>query len=92
MKSARIVLPGGAGLVGQNLVAQLKQQRYSNLVVLNKHRSNLEILRKMHPDIVVEYADLTDSGDWENYLAGADLAVVSFPPAVLYNAEHLGQI
>lgn len=76
MESARIVLPGGAGLVGQNLVAQLKKQCYSNLVVLDKHRSNLEILRKMHPDIVVEYADLADNGDWENHLAGADAVVM----------------
>jgi len=76
MKSARIVLPGGAGLVGQNLVAQLKRQGYSNLVVLDKHRSNLEILRKMHPDIVAEYADLADRGDWEKYLAGADAVVM----------------
>lgn len=54
------MLPGGAGLVGQNLVAQLKRQRYSNLVVLDQHRSNLKILRKMHPHIVAEYAHLAD--------------------------------
>lgn len=76
MKAARIVLPGGAGLVGQNLVAQLKQQGYTNLVVLDKHRSNLEILRKMHPDIVSEYADLADRGDWERHLAGAAAVVM----------------
>lgn len=76
MKSARIVLPGGAGLVGQNLVAQLKRQGYSNLVVLDKHRSNLEILRMMHPDIVAEYADLADRGDWEKHLAGAEAVVM----------------
>ncbi len=76
MKSTRIVLPGGAGLVGQNLVAQLKRQGYSNLVVLDKHSSNLEILRKMHPDIVVAYADLADPGDWGNHLAGADAVVM----------------
>lgn len=76
MNSARIVLPGGAGLVGQNLVAQLKRQGYSNLVVLDKHRSNLEILRKMHPDVVAEYADLADRGDWEKHLVGADVVVM----------------
>lgn len=76
MKSSPIVLPGGAGLVGQNLVAQLKRQGYSNLVVLDKHRSNLEILRKMHPDIVAEYADLADRGDWEKHLSGAEAVVM----------------
>ena len=76
MKTSRIVLPGGAGLVGQNLVAQLKRQGYSNLVVLDKHRSNLEILHKMHPDIVAEYTDLSDRGDWEKHLAGAEAVVM----------------
>lgn len=76
MKSARIVLPGGAGLVGQNLVAQLKRLGYANLVVIDKHRSNLEILRKMHPDIVAEFADLADRGDWEKQLIGADVVVM----------------
>lgn len=76
MKSSRIVLPGGAGLVGQNLLVQLKRQGYSNLVVLDKHRNNLEILRKMHPDIVAEYADLADHGDWEKHLVGAEAVVM----------------
>jgi nucleoside-diphosphate-sugar epimerase len=76
MKSVRIVLPGGAGLVGQNLIAQLKRQGYSNLVVLDKHRPNLDILRGMHPDIAAEYADLADPGDWERHLAGADVVVM----------------
>lgn len=76
MKEGRVVLPGGAGLVGQNLVAQLKRQGYSDLVVLDKHRKNLEILRKMHPDIAVEYADLADRGDWEAHLDGAEVVVM----------------
>ena len=76
MTATRIVLPGGAGLVGQNLVAQLKRHGYSNLVVLDKHRTNLEILRKMHPDIEAEYADLADRGDWERHLAGAEVVVM----------------
>ena len=63
-------------MVGQNLAAKLKQQGYSNLVVLDKHLSNLEILRKMHPDIVTEYADLADRGDWEKYLGEADVVVM----------------
>lgn len=76
MKTTRIVLPGGAGLVGQNLVAQLKQQGYRNLVVLDKHRANLAILRQMHPDITAQFADLAERGDWEQQLAGADVVVM----------------
>ena len=32
----KIILPGGAGLVGQNLVARLKEKGYSNIIVLDK--------------------------------------------------------
>ena len=54
----KIILPGGAGLVGQNLVARLRAKGYSKIVVLDKHRSNLDILKKVQPDITAEFADL----------------------------------
>lgn len=76
MKESRIVLPGGAGLVGQNLVARLKARGYSNIVVLDKHRANLEILRQVQPDIVAEYADLAEPGDWQRHFEGADAVVM----------------
>jgi len=76
MKKSKIVLPGGAGLVGQNLVAQLKQSGYSNLVVLDKHRSNLATLKRLHPDITAEYADLAEKGDWERHFEAADALVM----------------
>lgn len=69
MTEQKIILPGGAGLVGQNLVVRLKEHGYTNLVVLDKHRANLEILRRMHPDIVVEYADLAQAGDWQRHFS-----------------------
>lgn len=72
----KIVLPGGAGLVGQNLVARLKEKGYTNIVILDKHRSNLEVLRKVQPDIIVEYADLAEPGDWQRHLVGADVVVM----------------
>lgn len=72
----KIVLPGGAGLVGQNLVAHLKRQGYANLVVLDKHRPNLQVLRRLHPDILVEYADLAEPGDWQAHVESADVVVM----------------
>jgi len=76
MKNAKILLPGGAGLVGQNLVAQLKHRGYTNLVVLDKHRENLEVLRKLHPDVTAEYADLAEPGDWSKHFAGTEVLVM----------------
>jgi nucleoside-diphosphate-sugar epimerase len=75
-KDKKIVLPGGAGLVGQNLVARLVQQGYRNIVVIDKHRHNIEVLRKIQPDIVVEYGDLAEAGDWQRHFAGAAVVVM----------------
>ncbi len=76
MTDDTIILPGGAGLVGQNLVARLKAKGYTQLVVLDKHRENLEVLRRMHPDIVVEYADLAEPGDWQRHFRRARAVVM----------------
>jgi nucleoside-diphosphate-sugar epimerase len=72
----KIVLPGGAGLVGQNLVARLKARGYSNIVVLDKHRANLEVLKRVQPDVVVEYADVSAPGDWGRHFDGAEVVVM----------------
>lgn len=72
----KIVIPGGAGLVGQNLVARLKAHGYRNLIVLDKHKPNLEVLRSMHRDIVIEYADLAEAGAWQEHFNGADTVVM----------------
>lgn len=72
----KIVLPGGAGLVGQNLVVQLKRLGYSNIVVLDKHLKNIEILKQQHPNIEVIFADLAEPGDWESSFIGASSVVM----------------
>tara|TARA_R110000868_G_scaffold196851_2_gene442878 strand:- start:887 stop:1825 length:939 start_codon:yes stop_codon:yes gene_type:complete len=76
MKDTKIVLPGGAGLVGQNLVARLKAQGYGNIVVLDKHRANISTLKSIQPDITVDYADLAEPGDWQSHFSGADVVVM----------------
>lgn len=76
MNTPRIILPGGAGLVGQNLIARLKAKGYNNLVVLDKHRANLKILQQIQPNIIAEYADLAEPGTWQNYFKSADAVVM----------------
>lgn len=73
-KDARLILTGAAGLVGQNLIVELKAQGYSNLVAIDKHEYNLKILRQLHPDVTVIHADLAEEGDWTT--AFADTACV----------------
>lgn len=74
--SYKIILPGGAGLVGQNLVARLKARGYSHIVVLDKHDPNLAVLSKMQPDIAVEHADLCKPGDWQRHFENAQVVVM----------------
>jgi len=72
----KIVLPGGAGLVGQNLIARLVVKGYTNIVVLDKHRANIKVLQRLHPDITVEYADVSKPGHWQSHLINADVVVM----------------
>jgi nucleoside-diphosphate-sugar epimerase len=74
-KTAKIVLTGAAGLVGQNLIVELKAQGYNNLVAIDKHASNLSILRELHPDVTTVLADLAVPGDWEQVFADASCVV-----------------
>jgi len=70
MAPRKIVITGAAGLVGQNLVPRLKQKILAEIVAIDKHQKNAEILRKFHPDIRVVVEDLATPGAWENELEG----------------------
>lgn len=74
-KNAKIVITGAAGLVGQNLVVELKSQGYSQLVAIDKHADNLDTLHRLHPDVQVVLADLAEPGSWADAFDGAQLVV-----------------
>lgn len=74
-KADKLVLTGAAGLVGQNLIVELKAQGYTNLVAIDKHAHNLGILRELHPDVTTIHADLAEAGAWEGAFAGAACVV-----------------
>lgn len=75
-KNSKIIIPGAAGLVGQNLIVQLKKQGYTNLVAIDKFTENLDILKKIHPDIVSIDADVSRPGDWQAHFEGADMVLM----------------
>jgi nucleoside-diphosphate-sugar epimerase len=74
-KQDKIVITGAAGLVGQNLLVELERQGYTQLVAIDKHEYNLDILRKLHPTVSVIHADLAAPGQWSNTFAGARCVV-----------------
>lgn len=74
-KNARLVLTGAAGLVGQNLLVELKSQGWTNLVAIDKHAHNLGVLRQLHPDVTAVQADLARAGDWAGHFDGASAVI-----------------
>lgn len=70
MPQRKIVITGAAGLVGQNLLPRLKARNLGELVAIDKHPTNTEILRRLHPDVRVIHADLAEPGEWEQEFVG----------------------
>lgn len=74
-KNSKIVITGAAGLVGQNLIVELKSQGFTQLVAIDKHAYNLGILRRLHPDVRAVEADVAVPDAWEEELSGAACVV-----------------
>jgi len=75
-KNSKIIIPGAAGLVGQNLIVQLKKRGYTNLTAIDKHTNNLKVLKELHPDVKAIEADLAEHGEWEKSFEGADVVLM----------------
>ena len=75
-KNSKIIIPGAAGLVGQNLIIQLKNKGYKNIVALDKQPKNVKVLKELHNDIKVIEADLSTNGDWEKEFENADVVLM----------------
>ena len=73
----KIVVTGGAGLVGQNLVQRLTSRGYDQIVAIDKHPVNTPILAELHPTVKVIQADLVEPGYWEDEFAGADALIIN---------------
>jgi nucleoside-diphosphate-sugar epimerase len=73
--NSKIVVTGAAGLVGQNLIALLREEGFDNIVAIDKHKRNLETLSQLHPGVTTLLADLAEPGAWEELLSGAEVLV-----------------
>jgi nucleoside-diphosphate-sugar epimerase len=72
----RIVITGGAGLVGQNLIIKLLDRGCKNLHVIDKSSHNLAIATQLHPGVSFTQADLSEAGAWQGTLKNADVVVM----------------
>jgi len=76
MQNRKIVVTGAAGLVGQNLLARLKSKGITDIVAIDKHPTNCEVLRRFHPDIEILNVDLAVYDGWQECLKDCRALVV----------------
>jgi len=64
MEKFRILIPGGAGFVGRNLVRVLKSAKYdmNEVTVLDKDKSNLAFVKRY--GVQTQCVDLAEKGEW----------------------------
>jgi len=75
----KLFLPGGAGLVGLNLIAVLQQQHPDwQLIVVDKKTEALQAGRKLFPFVDFVSEDLTETtgNTWPQLLEGCDACVM----------------
>ena len=73
----RILVTGVAGLVGQNLALRLHEAGCTEIVGIDKHRHNLDVLRTHQPYVRLIEADLAEPGDWSAEVRNADVIVLN---------------
>ena len=95
MRTFGIVIPGGAGFVGRNLVRVLKSENYdmNEITVLDKSEKNLEYVKKY--GVKARCVDLSEKGDWYDEFNGKEMVInlaaqISSPnPELLYRNNVL---
>ncbi|CAA0088114.1 Aurachin B dehydrogenase [Halioglobus japonicus] len=76
LRKTKVVITGGAGLVGQNLIIKLLANGCNDLHVIDKSSQNLAIAADLHAGVTFSEADLSETGAWQRSLAGADVVVL----------------
>ena len=71
----KIIITGGAGFVGRNLVRILNTTNHtmSNVIVIDINQNNLDFVKKYGVRTV--NSDLSKNGDWENVFENADIVI-----------------
>jgi len=75
MKSYKIVIPGGAGFVGRNLIRVMKEENFDmkEITVIDFSEKNMEYVKKFGPKTVI--ADLAEKGEWEKEFEGKEFII-----------------
>jgi nucleoside-diphosphate-sugar epimerase len=80
-RKGKIVITGAAGLVGQNLIPRLRAKGFTEIVAMDKHPTNVKILKKYHPTVRVLHKDLADESTsthgWGEELIACEALVIA---------------
>lgn len=74
-KAMNIIIPGGAGFVGRNLIRVLNSENYAmkDVTVLDKNEKNLEYVKKYGMRTL--HVDLAEKGDWCEEFEGKEIVI-----------------
>ena len=61
-----IIITGGAGIVGFNLIKCLLEKNFTNIQVIDKNIYNLKILNQLFKDIKTHHFDLSKKNGWSH--------------------------
>lgn len=73
--TGKIVITGAAGLVGQNLIVELKRMGKYDIIGIDKHPHNTDVLEQLHPDIKVLNTDVLQVADWSKELQDCSVLI-----------------
>lgn len=75
LKGKKIIIAGGAGFVGKNLVRVMLEEGLNkkDIIVIDKDLKNLDYVKRF--GINTQYYDLSSKGDWINLFKDADILV-----------------
>ncbi len=70
MKNRKIIITGGAGEVGLNLINLINKKKYQ-VIVIDKNKHNINIAKKISSNIDCYCYDLSKKGEWEDLFKNA---------------------
>ena len=80
-----IIITGGAGIVGFNLVKCLLEKNFTNIQVIDKNIYNLKILNQLFKDIKTHHFDLSKKNGWSHlFVKNAKVIILHAQISSLY--------
>ena len=66
VNNSKIIITGGAGIVGFNLVKGLLENNFTNIHVIDKNNHNLKTLNQLFKEIKTYHFDLSNKNGWSH--------------------------